>query len=137
MPLYTPGIYDQVIDLPVVQLPQILISEKEYLQLKNEVGYWHAMHKKAVLREKELKQIVKKQEGKIRDLRSRLFGKKARKEMSKRMKAKQNLRRPNVLVVSNLGARGMAVHSVRIFHKERKRLIFLKLQHALNVGNTT
>jgi len=79
LPLYTPGIYDQVIDLPVVQLPQILISEKEYLQLKNEVGYWHAMHKKAVLRENELKQIVKKQEGKIRDLRSRLFGKKSEK----------------------------------------------------------
>jgi len=79
LPLYTLGIYDQVIDLPVVQLPQILISEKEYLQLKNEVGYWHAMHKKAVLRENELKQIVKKQEGKIRDLRSRLFGKKSEK----------------------------------------------------------
>ena len=79
LPLYTLRIYDQVIDLPVVQLPQILISEKEYLQLKNEVGYWHAMHKKAVLRENELKQIVKKQEGKIRDLRSRLFGKKSEK----------------------------------------------------------
>jgi len=68
--------------LPVSQPRKILVLEKEYLQLKSEVGYWQAMHKKAVLREKELKQTVKEQEGKIRDLRSRLFGKKSEKGSS-------------------------------------------------------
>jgi len=76
LPLYTPEIYDQVIDLPVEKPPLIFITEKEYLVLKNEVGYWQAMHKKAVLREKKLKQTIKEQEGQIRDLRNRLFGKK-------------------------------------------------------------
>jgi len=84
LPLYTPEIYDQVIDSPVLQPRKILVLEKEYLQLKNEVGYWQAMHKKAVLRENKLKQIIKEQDGKIRDLRSRLFGKKTEKGSSKK-----------------------------------------------------
>ena len=37
-PLYTPEIYDQVIDLPVEKPRLILIPEKEYLELKSEVG---------------------------------------------------------------------------------------------------
>ncbi len=78
-PLYTPEIYDQVIDLPGEKPRLILIPEKEYLELKSEVGYWQAMHKKAILREKNLKETVKEQEGKIRDLRNRLFGKKSEK----------------------------------------------------------
>ena len=82
LPLYTPEIYDQVIDLPVEKPPLILISEKEYLELKSEVGYWQAMHKKAISRENKLKQTVKEQEGKIRDLKSRLFGKKSEKKSS-------------------------------------------------------
>ncbi|MBW2573314.1 MAG: IS66 family transposase [Deltaproteobacteria bacterium] len=80
LPLYTPEIYDQVIDLPVEKPPLILISEKEHLELKSEVGYWQVMHKKAILREKKLKQTVKEQEGKIRDLKNRLFGKKSEKK---------------------------------------------------------
>ena len=80
LPLYTSEIYDQVIDLPVEKPFLILISEKEHLELKSEVGYWQAMHKKAILREKKLKQTVKEQEGKIRDLKNRLFGKKSEKK---------------------------------------------------------
>ncbi len=80
LPLYTSEIYDQVIDLPVEKPPLILISEQEYLELKSEVGYWRAMHKKAISRENKLKQTVKEQEGKIRDLKSRLFGKKSEKK---------------------------------------------------------
>ncbi|KKK50457.1 hypothetical protein LCGC14_3124830, partial [marine sediment metagenome] len=75
-----PEIYDQVIDLPVENPPLILISEKEHLELKSEVGYWQAMHKKAILREKKLKQTVTEQEGKIRDLKNRLFGKQSEKK---------------------------------------------------------
>jgi hypothetical protein len=43
LPLYTPEIYDQVIDLPVEKPPLIFISEKEYLELKSEVGYWQGL----------------------------------------------------------------------------------------------
>jgi len=46
LPLYTPEIYDQVIDLPVEKPPLIFTTEKEYLELKNEVGYWQAMQNK-------------------------------------------------------------------------------------------
>jgi transposase len=82
LPLYTPDISDQVIDLPVEKPPLILITEKEYLELKSEVGYWQAMHKKAISREKKLKQTIKEREGQIRDLRNRLFGKKSEKKSS-------------------------------------------------------
>ncbi|MBL0700586.1 MAG: DUF4338 domain-containing protein [Desulfosarcina sp.] len=34
--------------------------------MKSDVGYWRAMHEKAILREKILEQTVKKQEDKIR-----------------------------------------------------------------------
>jgi len=87
LPLYTPEIHDQVIDLLVEKPSRIFISEKEYLELKSEVGYWRAMHEKAILREKELKQTVKEQEGKIRDLKTRLFGKKSEKKSSNKDEA--------------------------------------------------
>jgi len=87
-PLYTPEIYDQVIHLPIEKPRLILIPEKEYLELKSEVGYWQAMHKKAILREKNLKETVKEQEGKIRDLRNRLFGKKSEKGSSDKNQGK-------------------------------------------------
>ena len=82
LPLYIPEISDQVIDFPVEEPRRISITEKEYLELKCEVGYWRAMHEKATLREKILKQTVKEQEGKIRDLKGRLFGKKSEKKSS-------------------------------------------------------
>jgi len=88
LPLYTSGIYDQVIGLRVERPAQILIAERQYLELKNEVGYWKAMHGKAVLREKKLKQTVKEREGQIRDLRSRLFGDKSEKKTSKKDEGK-------------------------------------------------
>ena len=82
LPLYTPEINVQVIDLPIEQSEQILISEKEHLELKWEVGYWRTMHTKAIVREKILKQKIKEQEGQIRDLRHRVFGKKSEKKNS-------------------------------------------------------
>ena len=78
LPVYTPEINDQVIETS----PQILISEKEYLELKSTVGYWQAMHKNAILRENKLKQTIKELEGKIRDLKNRLFGKKSEQKSS-------------------------------------------------------
>ena len=82
LPVYTHENSDQVITFPVEEPQWISISEKEYLGLKSEVGYWRAMHEKAILREKILKQTVKEQKGKIRDLKSRLFGKKSEKKNS-------------------------------------------------------
>ena len=82
LPLSTDEISDQVIDFPVAVPRRISITEKEYLELKCEVGYWRAMHEKAILRETILKQTVKEQEGKIRDLKGRLFGKKSEKKSS-------------------------------------------------------
>ena len=82
LPLYTPEIDAQVIDLPIEQSGQIRISEKEYLGLKCEVGYWRTMHNKSIVREKILKRIIKELEGKIRDLRHRVFGKKSEKKSS-------------------------------------------------------
>ncbi|OFZ67023.1 MAG: hypothetical protein A2328_08425 [Bdellovibrionales bacterium RIFOXYB2_FULL_36_6] len=73
----------QIIDLSIEASPQILIFEKDYLELKWSVGYWQAMHQKAILREEKLKQIIKEQEGQIRDLQARLFGKKSEKKNSK------------------------------------------------------
>jgi len=57
----------------------VVILEKEYLELKSAVGYWRAMHAKAIIREKILQQKIKEQEGQIRDLRHRIFGKKTEK----------------------------------------------------------
>ncbi|NOX34353.1 MAG: IS66 family transposase [Deltaproteobacteria bacterium] len=71
----------QLTDLPIGS-PQIIISEKEYLVFKCEVGYWQRMHQKALRREEGLKKVIKKQEGQIRDLRNRLFGKKTEKEQT-------------------------------------------------------
>lgn len=66
------------IDKPLIELiaapPQISIPEKEYLTLKHGVGYWQAMHKKAIEREEISKQKIKELEGEIRGLKSRLFG---------------------------------------------------------------
>ncbi len=86
LPLHTSEIDDQIIDLPIEQSGQILVSEKEYLELKCEVGYWQTMHKKSSIREEILKRTIKEQEGKIRDLRHRVFGKKSEKKSSNKDK---------------------------------------------------
>lgn len=82
LPLYTHEISDQVVAFPLEEPRQITISEKKYLGLKCEVGFWRTMHEKAIQREEILKQTVKEQEGKIRDLKGRLFGKKSEKKSS-------------------------------------------------------
>jgi transposase len=67
--------FGQLIDLS----PQIVISEKEYLSLKCEVGYWRSMHGKALSRIDKLNIKIEHQKGKIRDLTNRVFGKKSEK----------------------------------------------------------
>lgn len=86
LPLKPLEINIQAIDGLDESSPQILIFEKEYLELKSAVGYWRAMHAKALLREKILQQIIKKQEGQIRDLRHRIFGKKGEKSTTSKDK---------------------------------------------------
>lgn len=82
LPFYTCETNDPIIDLPLEISPYIFISEREYLGLKNLVGYWQAMHKKAISREQKFKQKIMEQEGQIRDLRNRIFGKKSEKKSS-------------------------------------------------------
>ena len=72
--------------------PQIFVSEREYLELKEEnakfkceAGYWHAMHQKAINHEKNLKEEIEKQKGQIRDLQNRVFANKSKKENSGKM----------------------------------------------------
>ena len=79
LPFSSSEITGQIIDLPV-DTPRILITEKEYLKLKWEAGYWQGLHKKALLREEALKKTIKEQKGQIRDLKNRLFGKKSEKK---------------------------------------------------------
>jgi len=71
-----------------------IILEKEYLELKSDVGYWRAMHAKVIIREKILQQTIKEQEGQIRDLRHRIFGKKSEKPSAKEENGKQKDPKP-------------------------------------------
>jgi len=82
LPLYAPKLDEQIIDFPIEQSKQILISEKEYRTIKCELRFWKAMHYKSIIREGTLKQTIKKLEGDIRDLRHRVFGKKSEKKSS-------------------------------------------------------
>lgn len=86
--LYIPENDDQIIDLSIEKSRQILISEQEYLELKNAGGYWKAMHQKAILREAILKQTLMERDGQIRDLKNRVFGKKSEKKSSSKDKGK-------------------------------------------------
>ena len=79
LPFQTPDNVDQVIDLPV-ESPYITIPKQEYLTLKREVGYWRGMYQKSVQRIKGLNKIIEENKGKIRDLKSRLFGRKTEKK---------------------------------------------------------
>lgn len=84
----------QIVDLSLYSQPYISIPESEYLELKNQVGYWKSMHQKALLREEVLKQEIKEKDGQIRDLRNRLFGKKSEKKTSKTEKANPKSNEP-------------------------------------------
>ena len=54
LPLCSSEINVQIIGLLSEQSEQILVLEKEKRELKCEAGYWHAMHNKAIDREKIL-----------------------------------------------------------------------------------
>ena len=97
LPLKSQKINIQAIDGLDESSPQILIFEKEYLELKSDVGYWRAMHGKAIIREKILQQTIKELKGQIRDLRHRIFGKKSEKPSANAEKGKSkdpNPKRP-------------------------------------------
>ncbi len=84
----------QPVDILNEPSAQVVIFEKEYLELKSTVGYWRAMHGKAIFREKILKQTIKEQEGQIRDLRHRIFGKKSEKPNARDEKGKSKDPKP-------------------------------------------
>ena len=80
--LYNTEAEGQGIDLLFDDGPWIVISEKEYLELKCEAGFRRSLHHKALLRQEALKKKIKEQKGQIRDLRNRVFGKKSEKKSS-------------------------------------------------------
>lgn len=82
--LETSAINNQVLDLFAGQSPSIIILENDFLELKSEVGFWKAMHAKAVEREKKLKDRIKVLEGENRDLRQRIFSKQNEKTGTKK-----------------------------------------------------
>jgi len=63
----TTGIDKPLIELIAEPPPYISIPEKEYLTLKHGVGYWQAMHKKAMEREEISKQKIKSLKVKLED----------------------------------------------------------------------
>jgi transposase len=71
-PLDPSAINDQILGLIAGQSPTTVIFEKDYLELKFEVGYWKALHAKAVEREQSLKDQIKILEGQIKDLKQRV-----------------------------------------------------------------
>lgn len=83
--------------------------------MKCAVGYWQAIHNKAISREKKLKQVLKKPADQTRDPGNRLFEKKVIKKVPVKMKVNQNPRRPNILVVSNPAVKGMDAQNPPIF----------------------
>jgi len=85
-----PETTDQVVELFDQPEAQILVSSKEYHELKHAAGYWKGMHNKARIREEALKQKVKELEGKVRDLTARLFGKKSEKKPSNKNEGQAN-----------------------------------------------
>ena len=89
------GIDAQSVDILSEPSPQILIYEKEYLELKSDVGYWRAMHAKAIIRENILKETIKKLKGQIRDLRYRIFGKKNEKATASKDNENPKTPKPN------------------------------------------
>ena len=70
----------KVVELFDQSCDQILVSSKEFNELKSVAGYWKRMHEDARAREEILKQKVKELEAKVRDLNARLFGKKSEKK---------------------------------------------------------
>ena len=67
----------------------ILITEKEYFELKNAVGYWKSLHHRAREREDQLKLELLAKDAENRDLRQRVFGKKSEKRGSGRDQNKE------------------------------------------------
>jgi len=102
--------------------PQILISEKEYLGLKTDVGYWRAMHAKTLVREKILQQTIKVLEGQIRDLRHRVFGKKG--EKSTAIKDKPENRNPKRSRGQQPGSKGHGLTPHPDLPEEKENVIF-------------
>lgn len=136
-PLDTSVINDQILDLFAGQSPATIILEKDYLELKSEVGYWKAMHAKAVKREQSLKDKIKVLEGQNRDLKKRVFSKQNEKTGTKKGEGNQHPRIPKDLVVSNPAAKGTALQNDQIWLKHKKLSSSRKNRYALNAENHT
>jgi hypothetical protein len=59
---------------PIALLLLIRHLRSENLELRNQAGYWQAMHQRAVEREQKLAQEVQQLQAEIRELNKRFFG---------------------------------------------------------------
>jgi transposase len=61
----------------------VTLSKQEYIELQWQANYWKTQHARIVKREEELKEVLKRKEAIIRDLKQRLYGKKSEKVSGK------------------------------------------------------
>lgn len=61
----------------------VVLTKKEYIELKWSANYWKAQHGRAIEREAVLKEELKQSQAKIRDLNQRLYGKKSERSKGK------------------------------------------------------
>ena len=106
---------------------QVVILEKEYLELKSDVGYWRAMHAKAITREKILQQTIKEKEGQIRDLRHRIFGKKSEKPSAKKEEGKTKDPKPKRPRGQQPGSEGHGLTERPDLPVEKEKVVFAEI----------
>ena len=64
----------------------VLITQETYIELKSQVNYYKKQHELAKEKIKKLEQKIQEKEGKIKDLKKRVFGKKSEKKSSTKNK---------------------------------------------------
>jgi transposase len=61
----------------------VVLTKKEYIELKWSANYWKAQHGRAIEREAVLKEKPKQSQAQIRDLKQRIYGKKSERSKGK------------------------------------------------------
>ena len=90
----------------------VVLSKRDYIELKWQANYWQMQHAQAVKREEKLKEVLKQKEAIIRDLKQRLYGKKSEKKTKGKGKNNKNLNQPTTKSTRSRGQqKGTAGHS--------------------------
>ncbi len=106
------------ISTPPVLFTQEMVSitKQEHIELTHQANYWQAQHSKAKEKITQLEQKVLCLEGKVKDLKNRLFGKHSEKsKYSGSSEKDEAVDPPSGREVNNLTARGMAGQRAPIY----------------------